>query len=84
MSPADPTSICCWMSLKTDLDRLTADLAAIEAEAPMRLDGELMRENGAAVNWREFHAGTSEVLIKNLDGVGLLDRNLFISGRTLS
>ena len=68
----------------TDLDRLTADLAAIEAEAPMRLDGELMRENGAAVNWREFHAGTSEVLVKHLDGVGMLDRNLFISGRTVS
>jgi phosphoribosyl-dephospho-CoA transferase len=68
----------------TDLDRLAADVAAIEAKAPMRLDGELMREDGAAVNWREFHAGTSEVLIKRLDGVALRDRNLFMSGRTVS
>jgi phosphoribosyl-dephospho-CoA transferase len=68
----------------TDLGRLAADVADIEAEAPMRLDGELMREDGAAVNWREFHAGTGEVLIKRLDGVALLDRNLFMSGRTVS
>lgn len=68
----------------TDLDRLAADVAAIEARAPMRLDGELMREDGAAVNWREFHDGTSEVLIKRLDGAALLDRNLFMSGRTVS
>jgi phosphoribosyl-dephospho-CoA transferase len=68
----------------TDLDRLAADVADIEAEAPMRLDGELMREDGAAVNWREFHAGTGEVLIKRLDGVALLDRNLFMPGRIVS
>jgi phosphoribosyl-dephospho-CoA transferase len=69
---------------ETDLDRLAADVAAIEAEAPMRLDGELMRDDGAAVNWREFHSGAGEVLVKSIDGVGLLDRDLFISGRTRS
>ena len=68
----------------TNLGRLTADLAAIEAESPMRLDGELMRDDGAAVNWREVHAGAGEVLVKHLNGIGLLDRNLFISGRTIS
>jgi phosphoribosyl-dephospho-CoA transferase len=68
----------------TDLDRLAAGVAAIEAEAPMRLDGELMRDDGAAVNWREFHAGAGEVLVKHIDGVGLLDRDLFISGGTIS
>ena len=29
------------------------------------LDGELMRDDGAAVNWREFHAGAGEVLVKS-------------------
>ena len=52
----------------------TADLAAIEAAAPMRLDGELVRDDGAAVNWREFHAGAREILVKTIDGVALLDR----------
>jgi phosphoribosyl-dephospho-CoA transferase len=69
---------------ETDLDRLAADVAAIEADAPMRLDGELMRDDGAAVNWREFHSGAGEVLVKSINGVGLLDRDLFISGRTRS
>ena len=69
---------------ETDLDRFAADVAAIEADAPMRLDGELMRDDGAAVNWREFHAGAREVLVKSIDGVVLLDRSLFISGRSIS
>jgi phosphoribosyl-dephospho-CoA transferase len=68
----------------TDLDRLAADVAAIETEAPMRLDGELMRDDGIAVNWREFHTGASEVLVKHIDGVDLLDRRHFISGKTIS
>lgn len=68
----------------TDLDRLTADIALIEAGAPMRLDGELMREDGAAVNWREFHAGAAEVLIKRIDGVALVDRRQFMSAGAMS
>ncbi|KYH01453.1 malonate decarboxylase holo-[acyl-carrier-protein] synthase [Bradyrhizobium sp. DOA1] len=67
---------------ETDLDRLVADLAEVEIEAPMRLDGELMRADGAAVNWREFSAGASELLVKSIDGVSLLDRAQFISGAT--
>ena len=57
----------------TDLFALTADVAAIEAAAPMRLDGELIRDDGAAVNWRELHAGAPEILVKSAGGVALLD-----------
>jgi phosphoribosyl-dephospho-CoA transferase len=67
-----------------DLERLTADLAAIEADAPMRLDGELMRGDGAAVNWRELHSGADEVLVKSIDGVGLVGRRAFIAGGAVS
>lgn len=67
---------CC-----SDLVRLTADLAAIEATAPMRLDGELMRDDGAGVNWRELHTGARELLVKTTDSVALLDANLFLSNR---
>jgi phosphoribosyl-dephospho-CoA transferase len=63
----------------SDLVRLTADLAAIEATAPMRLDGELVRDDGAGVNWRELHTGARELLVKTTDGVALLDANLFLS-----
>jgi phosphoribosyl-dephospho-CoA transferase len=68
----------------TDLDRLAADIAVVEADAPMRLDGELMRSDGVAVNWREFHTGASEVLVKSIDRFGLLDRRHFILGKTVS
>lgn len=68
----------------TDLDRLAADIAVVEADAPMRLDGELMRSDGVAVNWREFHTGASEVLVKSIDRFGLLDRRHFILGKTIS
>lgn len=68
----------------TDLKALSTELAAVEADAPMRLDGELMRDDGAAVNWREFHAGAEQVLVKHIDGVALLHRRDFISGRFLS
>lgn len=67
---------------ETDVGRFVADVAAIEIEAPMRLDGELMRPDGAAVNWREFHGGASELLVKSIESVILIDRQRFISGAT--
>jgi phosphoribosyl-dephospho-CoA transferase len=63
-----------------DLERLTTGLAAIEAAAPMRLDGEITRDDGAGVNWRELHTGAHEVLVKSIAEVALLDTNLFLSG----
>lgn len=69
---------------ETDIDRLVADVAAIETDAPMRLDGELMGADGAAVNWREFHGGASELLVKSIDSVGLLGRHQFVSGALAS
>ncbi|MDA9526929.1 MULTISPECIES: malonate decarboxylase holo-[acyl-carrier-protein] synthase [unclassified Bradyrhizobium] len=65
---------------ETDVDRFVADVAAIENEAPMRIDGELMRADGAAVNWRELHGGGSELLVKSIGSVILLGRDRFISG----
>jgi hypothetical protein len=49
----------------------------------MRLDGELVRDDGAGVNWRELHTGARELLIKTTDGVALLDANLFLSNGTV-
>ena len=69
---------------ESDLARLTTELVAIEAAAPMRLDGELVREDGASVNWRELHSGAREVLVKTTDGVTLQDTSYFLSGRVVS
>jgi phosphoribosyl-dephospho-CoA transferase len=65
----------------TDLPHLAADVAAIEDTAPMRLDGEFVRDDGAAVNWREFRSGAQEILIKTVGGVALLDADLFLGDR---
>jgi phosphoribosyl-dephospho-CoA transferase len=67
-----------------DIRRLAAGVAAIEALAPMRVDGEVVRYDGAAVNWREFHAGAREILVKTLDGVALIETDLFLFESTLS
>jgi len=69
---------------ETDIDRFVADVAAIETRAPMRIDGELMDAGGAAVNWREFHGGASELLVKNIERVVLLGRHQFMSGAMAS
>ncbi|AWM06864.1 malonate decarboxylase holo-[acyl-carrier-protein] synthase [Bradyrhizobium symbiodeficiens] len=65
---------------ETDVDRFVAEVAAIETGAPMRLDGELMGADGAAVNWREFHGGADEILVKSIERAALLGRDQFISG----
>lgn len=64
----------------TDLQYLTDRVAQIEATAPMRIDGELIRADGAAVNWREFHEHPPEVLVKTLGGVELLEPKVFAAG----
>jgi phosphoribosyl-dephospho-CoA transferase len=66
-----------------DLRALTAELALIEAAAPMRLDGELIRADGAAASWREIHAGAREVLVKTVDGLALVSPEAFLSARVL-
>jgi phosphoribosyl-dephospho-CoA transferase len=67
----------------TDHSALTAELAAIERLAPMRIDGELARDDGTAVNWRELHGGARQVLVKTVKGVALLDAERFLSGEVL-
>jgi phosphoribosyl-dephospho-CoA transferase len=64
----------------TDVLGVAAALDAIQMQAPMRLDGELIRNDGAAVSWRELHAGVPEILLKSLAGVALIERHRFIQG----
>jgi phosphoribosyl-dephospho-CoA transferase len=76
-----------YLSARSDLDllwsisneptahSLVARLRQLDAEGPVRLDGELELPNGAAVNWRELarnledHNG--DVLVKTMDGVAM-------------
>jgi phosphoribosyl-dephospho-CoA transferase len=54
---------------RTQMTEFLTRVAKIESHAPMRIDGELTREDGAGVNWRELHAGASELALKSWTGV---------------
>lgn len=71
-----------YLSVTSDLDLLWPGpvsrafldgLAGIEAEAPMRLDGEIVLADRFGVNWRELHGAgpDASVLAKGLDRVEL-------------
>ncbi len=72
-----------YVRRETDLRRIAADIAEIEAAAPMRIDGEFIRYDGAAVNWREFHVGGRDILVKTIDRVAVFDRSFFLLGVAL-
>ncbi|MGY3444785.1 MULTISPECIES: malonate decarboxylase holo-[acyl-carrier-protein] synthase [unclassified Bradyrhizobium] len=61
---------------------LPSDIAAIAAQAPMRLDGEIVGCAGG-VQWRELTGSDEdEVVVKGPDGVTGATRAAFLSGRT--
>jgi phosphoribosyl-dephospho-CoA transferase len=64
-----------------DTAELMTELGAIDSAAPMRLDGEIVREDGAGVHWRELNSGAREVLAKTVGGPTLLNSAEFIGGR---
>ncbi|MGU3391506.1 malonate decarboxylase holo-[acyl-carrier-protein] synthase [Sphingomonas sp. M1A8_2b] len=54
--------------------RLAAALARIDADAPMRLDGEIVTPTGLAVQWRELASAAPEMLVKAVDGNRMIAR----------
>ncbi|MEK6423860.1 MAG: malonate decarboxylase holo-[acyl-carrier-protein] synthase [Burkholderia gladioli] len=67
------------------LAALLDDVAALAdgGEAPMRIDGEVMRTDGAGANWRELRtalAQRGEVVAKTAAGVALLSPQAFLDG----
>lgn len=63
-----------------DVEAQIAGLTAVDATAPMRIDGELVFPDGAAVNWREVRARSDELLVKHAGGVAVVSRNRFFGG----
>ncbi len=61
-------------STASDAARLAAALVRIDAEAPMRLDGEIVTPTGLAVQWREFASDAPEMLVKTADGNRMIAR----------
>jgi phosphoribosyl-dephospho-CoA transferase len=57
---------------------LVCSIAAVQREAPVRIDGEIVFPDGSAVNWRELWnayqaADRATVLAKTIEGVEILD-----------
>jgi phosphoribosyl-dephospho-CoA transferase len=66
----------------TDVEALLAGLSRIDAVAPGRLDGELnIGAAQMAVNWRELHGRSEEVLVKTTDFVAMHPATLFLQAR---
>ncbi|MBI0325650.1 malonate decarboxylase holo-[acyl-carrier-protein] synthase [Burkholderia plantarii] len=65
------------------LAALLDDIAVCDAAAPMRIDGELIRADGAGVNWRESHAARGEhdeIVVKTSAEVVLMTLRAFLEG----
>lgn len=64
-----------WQVARADAAaRLTAALGRIDADAPMRLDGEIVTPTGLAVQWRECASDAAELLAKAGDGNRMIGR----------
>jgi phosphoribosyl-dephospho-CoA transferase len=63
-----------------DFAELMTELDSIDNAAPMRLDGEIVRDDGAGVHWRELQSGARDVLAKTAGGPRLLNSAEFIGG----
>jgi phosphoribosyl-dephospho-CoA transferase len=53
---------------------LVKGLLRLDAEGPVRLDGELELPDGAAVNWRELAQNGNQLLVKTVNGVEVRTR----------
>ena len=78
LGPRSDVDIAWTLPRPDRLERFLDDLADIDARAPVRLDGEVVRADGAAANWRELHAGLPEVALKSAGQVLLHARMDFI------
>jgi phosphoribosyl-dephospho-CoA transferase len=63
-----------------DFAELMTELHCIDSAAPMRLDGEIVRGDGAGVHWRELHSGARDVLAKTAGRPTLLNSAEFTGG----
>ncbi|MBB6254560.1 malonate decarboxylase holo-[acyl-carrier-protein] synthase [Nitrospirillum iridis] len=74
LTPTSDLDLLIPCSSRTDAIRKTGMLGEIAAQAPMRLDAELVSPAGAAVQWREWLSDAPQLLVKTLAGPVLVPR----------
>lgn len=82
LSPGSDLDIVWTLPDRHRINWFLSDLAEIDSRAPVRIDGELLRADGAGVNWRELHSGVPEVALKTAADVILCQRESFIGIRS--
>jgi phosphoribosyl-dephospho-CoA transferase len=84
LSPASDIDVIWSLPSRHEIKEFLTALADIDASAPMRLDGELQREDGSGANWREVNCGTATIAVKTPEEVSLWAADAFVArpGRT--
>lgn len=77
LSPTSDLDLAWTCAEPKTLPVLLRQIDAIAAQAPMRVDGEFLRHDGAGVQWRELLAG-NDVALKTLRDVELISARSFI------
>lgn len=80
LGPRSDVDIAWTLPRAARVERFLVDLAAADARSPVRLDGEVLRADGAGVNWRELLAGGAELALKTATAVLLQPRAAFVGG----
>ena len=78
LGPHSDVDIAWALPPRDRIEQLLEDLAELDSRSPVRLDGELVREDGAGVNWRELRAGGAELALKTASDVILYSRASFL------
>lgn len=78
LGPHSDVDIAWPLPHRPRLGRFLEELAAVDSASPVRLDGEVLRDDGSGVNWRELHAGGAELAVKTSGGVMLCSRAEFL------
>lgn len=78
LSPDSDLDVVWTIPDRNRINWFLSDLADIDSRAPVRIDGELLRADGAGVNWRELHSGAPELVLKTAADVILCQRESFI------
>jgi phosphoribosyl-dephospho-CoA transferase len=78
LGPNSDIDVAWALPSRERIESFLDDLADIESRAPMRVDGELIRHDGTGVNWREVHAGHTDLALKTATKVVMCSREAFI------
>jgi phosphoribosyl-dephospho-CoA transferase len=73
LTPESDLDLLWDVASEAEADQLARDIARIDNQSPMRIDGEFVALSGG-IQWREWHSNVPAVMAKTLVGPRLLPR----------